>query len=79
MVVIVTVPSADFLIVDSILMLYFWLKSTSNGNHTHEKTELGTVKGGVKRDGKKYVVVYRIKEQDDIRSKPPDDCNVIRS
>jgi len=28
------VPSDAFLIVDSILMLYFWLKYTSNGNHT---------------------------------------------
>ena len=34
------------------------------GKHD-EKTEFGTVKGGLKRDGKKYVVVYRVKEHDE--------------
>lgn len=41
------------------------------GNYD-EKTEVGTVKGGLKRGGKKYVVVYRVKERDEKLYEWPD-------
>jgi len=41
------------------------------GNYD-EKTEVGTVQGGVKRGGKKYVVVYRVKEHDEKLYEWPD-------
>ena len=37
-----------------------------------EKTEFGTVKGGLKRHGKKSVVAYRVKEHDEKLYKWPD-------
>jgi hypothetical protein len=41
------------------------------GNYS-EKTEFGVVKGGVKQKGKKYVVVYRVKEHDEKLYEWPD-------
>lgn len=41
------------------------------GNYD-EKIEVGTVKGGIKRGGKKYVVVYRVKERDEKLYEWPD-------
>lgn len=41
------------------------------GNYD-EKTEVGMVKGGLKRGGKKYVVVYRVKERDEKLYEWPD-------